>query len=854
MLTFYDGQNQLRVLGERLGAGGEGTVYACEDSGLVAKIYHAPVTEEKAEKLRWMAANKDEQLLKVAAWVVDILQDEPDGKTVGFLMPSVRAKEIHELYSLKSRRVYFPEATWHFLVHTAANVARAFYNLHENAHIMGDVNHGNCVVLADGTVKLIDCDSYSIKTDKLRYPCEVGVATHLAPELQGVNLGNVERESKHDNFGLAVIIFQLLFLGRHPFAGNYLGAEDKSIEDCIRELRFAYGANAKSKHVAQPPGTLPLEAVSPRVAQLFERAFLTEDRPVPREWIEALEDLSDNLERCALHPGHFFYKQNALCPWCEIEAQTGVMLFPFVTTVPLKNNKDGKSFDIVTIEHLIASFNIPTSALPAKLRENEIALPPSPEIVAAHREQRNQQLLIIGFYFVGLFLFTLVFGSGCAFVLGIVATVILYNRFGELGKMIRLEARDRLVASQNKLRMIEGGLTQNAQSLNLEKNLAQIRSKIGDYHILQNDIDKWRGDSKTRTADSGEQKIDENAEVKLSEEFVEKRRYIEHDISNLLAALRIGAVRINQRHHQFRAKSQSLVRDLMRAESEVRFLGGNLPVGIILGLITIGTPIFSSIIRQSNFAPANSPTISAVSNTMPSDYNKDKIAEFPVSPFVPKMGIFIPEENVTDREVGKLSASERTDIVLELIRQSDSLISDKNYADAGKKLKFALRFDDKNILLLNKLGTLFYEQKKFAESLEYLSRSKNINDNDDANFYIGMDYLQMKKYSAAKEVFVKLTGGTMKNNASFYNLGLAYQGLKDYPPAIESFQKSLGFEPNDLDSTYQMGICFAKTGDRDAAQKSYEILLERDSKRAANFAEAVGDYVNLKHTVKSDNL
>ena len=25
----------------------------------------------------------------------------------------------------------------------------------------------------------------------------------------------------HDNFGLAVLIFQLLFMGRHPFSGRY---------------------------------------------------------------------------------------------------------------------------------------------------------------------------------------------------------------------------------------------------------------------------------------------------------------------------------------------------------------------------------------------------------------------------------------------------------------------------------------------------------------------------------------------------------------------------------------------------------------------------------------------------------
>ena len=223
MPTFYDSKGQSYVLNQQIGRGGEGTVFYCpNDISLVAKIYHAPVTDEKAEKLRWMADNKNEQLLKVAAWIVDTLHDE-NKVTVGFLMPNVKAKEIHELYSLKSRRVHFPDATWKFLIHTAANVARAFYNLHKNDHVMGDVNHGNCVVLRDGTVKLIDCDSYSISKGDFRYRCEVGVATHLAPELQGVDLGEIERENKHDNFGLAVIIFQLLFLRQTSVFGKLLG-------------------------------------------------------------------------------------------------------------------------------------------------------------------------------------------------------------------------------------------------------------------------------------------------------------------------------------------------------------------------------------------------------------------------------------------------------------------------------------------------------------------------------------------------------------------------------------------------------------------------------------------------------
>ena len=78
MLTFYDSQNKPYVLGEQIGRGGEGAVFSCEDLQIVAKIYHEPIEEEKAEKLRWMARNKDEHLLKVAAWVIDVLTDAPE--------------------------------------------------------------------------------------------------------------------------------------------------------------------------------------------------------------------------------------------------------------------------------------------------------------------------------------------------------------------------------------------------------------------------------------------------------------------------------------------------------------------------------------------------------------------------------------------------------------------------------------------------------------------------------------------------------------------------------------------------------------------------------------------------------
>ena len=482
MPTFYDSKGNSYDLTEQIGRGGEGTVFACpNDLKLVAKIYHEPITDEKAEKLRWMADNQNERLLKVAAWIVDTLTDAPDGKTVGFLMPNVKAKEIHELYSLKSRRVYFPDATWQFLVHTAANLARAFYNLHKSEHIMGDVNHGNCVVLADGTVKLIDCDSYSIKKDDSRYRCEVGVGTHLAPELQGKNLRDIERLEKHDNFGLAVIIFQLLFLGRHPFAGIYLGEEDKSIEDCIRELRFAFGSDAKLRQVKQPPGTLSLSQVSPRIALMLERAFITEDRPEAHEWIEVLEDLSHNLKNCALHPGHHYFQDLTACPWCGIEAQTGLMLFPFVSG---NRSSDEESFNIFTVENLIQSLNIPHN-LPATLPK-PLALPPPTSDIKNERMIAWQRLgTCLALQFIGVLFVTFMLGNIFALFLSVVFTMLLWVYLHDSFKTLKESVEDSLEDVRRDWNNLGNDWEKSRTNENFDDNLAQIKDKIGDYQTLQ---------------------------------------------------------------------------------------------------------------------------------------------------------------------------------------------------------------------------------------------------------------------------------------------------------------------------------------------------------------------------------
>src|SRR5205823_4377230 len=124
---------------------------------------------------------------------------------------------------------------------------------------------------------------------------EVGVSTHQPPEFQAPHsFKGVVRTTNHDAFGLAVLIFQLLFLGRHPFIGVYLGSGDMPPERAISEGRFAYSSRAAALQMRQPPATLPLAAAG-ALADMFERAFTTTARPTAAEWVSGLETLQSHL-------------------------------------------------------------------------------------------------------------------------------------------------------------------------------------------------------------------------------------------------------------------------------------------------------------------------------------------------------------------------------------------------------------------------------------------------------------------------------------------------------------------------------------------------------------------------------
>jgi len=297
----------------------------------VAKLYHKQLDEKKQAKLTFMASTVDQQLLSYVAWPLETLHSARGGPVVGFLMPKLEAREaVHMVYSPAHRKQDRPKAAWDFLLFVARNTAAAFEALHVRGHVLGDVNQGNVMVGSDSKVVLIDSDSFQVNARGTLHRCEVGVAHFTPPELQGLSsFDATTRTANHDNFGLALLIFHLLFGGRHPYSGVPLrnGVGD-ALESDIKAYRYAYARDFQNRGIGPPPRSIPVSIMPDAMEAMFHRAFTeagaTGNRPTSQQWVAALDSVRSRLKRCGTSAMHLYPDHLAKCPWCELEQQGAV--------------------------------------------------------------------------------------------------------------------------------------------------------------------------------------------------------------------------------------------------------------------------------------------------------------------------------------------------------------------------------------------------------------------------------------------------------------------------------------------------------------------------------------------------
>ena len=398
----FDAAGRAVALGAEIARGGEGAVLDLPGSpASVAKIYLKPQDGAKAEKIAAMVGMATARLTALCAWPTASLH-RPGGDLAGFIMPKLDGhRPVFQVYGPKLRLKQFPKADWRFLVHAAANAARAFAAVHAAGLVVGDVNQNSLFVGTDATVRFIDADSMQVTKGGRIWRCEVGVSTHQPPEMQGLtSYRDVTRTPNQDAFGLAVIVFQLLCMGRHPFAGRFSGqGEPPGIPEAIEASRYAFSSDTARTQMSPPPSSLPMAALPQELRSMFEAAFAPASvrggRPSADRWVEELAGLGKSLRKCSANAAHWYAPVAASCPWCDVEARSGVALFPAVF---VSGNVGG---GIVFLWQEIQAVPDP-GPLPPLARPDSSSVRPSPRSLAAARQLRGRKMLSVAALVAGV--------------------------------------------------------------------------------------------------------------------------------------------------------------------------------------------------------------------------------------------------------------------------------------------------------------------------------------------------------------------------------------------------------------------------------------------------------------------
>ncbi len=322
-----------------LARGGEAGIYEVpQRPRLVAKVYHQATAEHAAKVAAMIAAPPADPMAGTGhvsiAWPTDRLLDAA-GRFLGYVMPRVdKVRPIVDFYHPQSRLQLCPLFHFGYLLRTARNLAAAVRAVHERGYIIGDLNESNLLVSNTALVTLVDTDSFQVPDRGTVYRCPVGKPEYTPPELQGTRFADFDRGPEHDAFALAVLIFQLLMQGIHPFAGRFVGqGEPAGLGERIAAGHWPYVQRRRVPYAPNPHAP-PLEVLPAPVRDLMRRCF--EDgharsslRPDAAAWLKAIMESEKGLLACPANPKqHVFHPGLKACPWCEMARRLGRDSFP----------------------------------------------------------------------------------------------------------------------------------------------------------------------------------------------------------------------------------------------------------------------------------------------------------------------------------------------------------------------------------------------------------------------------------------------------------------------------------------------------------------------------------------------
>lgn len=292
----FDSQQVGEVVGDQVGAGGEGTVYRlARRADILVKCYHPEKLAKGSKALQSKVAAMIGMKSQMAAaandqsvcWpLVSVFDDRQ--QWIGYAMRSAEGIPMSSLAHPMLHRKKFPGLDRVGLVSYLIRYLDAVQALHDINVMVSDFNLNN-VMCKPGTdqVTLIDCDSYQAVMQGKFFACPVGSADMTPPEHHGVDFSKVRRTLQSEYFSLAIVLFRCLMLGRHPY--DIVGGSDP-VQN-LRSGQFAYGIG--NKGVPNGPwyniwSHMPYQLKNLFIGAFTEGSTCPDKRPSLQVWRDSL--------------------------------------------------------------------------------------------------------------------------------------------------------------------------------------------------------------------------------------------------------------------------------------------------------------------------------------------------------------------------------------------------------------------------------------------------------------------------------------------------------------------------------------------------------------------------------------
>lgn len=307
--------------------GGEGVIYEIGDQ--IIKIYK-PIVNLQSKKNK-IVKLMQKSLPKEVVAPKDIVVDRK-GKFIGFVMDKVEGEEFKRL-SNKKFTTANGITTKHILT-MLVKTQNVIRKLHEDNIFIGDLNDQNILFDKQYNIYFIDCDSWSVDSDK----CEVAMDLFKDPLLN-----SNEFNDQTDIYSFSILAWKIL-TRVHPFGGT-MNPDINIVKRMEKRISIIDNPN-----VTIPRTIKTWRNLSPNLVSKFKSIFESDRRILGDE----LSEMLCNMKYCNKDK-EYYYGDYSVCPLCDVNAKvrakpvstgsiSGLKLFPTLDGSKIKMVFDEKSY------------------------------------------------------------------------------------------------------------------------------------------------------------------------------------------------------------------------------------------------------------------------------------------------------------------------------------------------------------------------------------------------------------------------------------------------------------------------------------------------------------------------------